>query len=195
VGIAYGGSVAEPGFMRFANKVPLLYQQGDCALTKAAMSVDWKRYGIPGDRLPEGPVMLFIHMASVWVPFTSESKEAVSSYDEILKEIKLALQDCARKLSLYLSGLRKAEMIEQKKLIFDKYSYETAVAIEELTGAPRKKTQEKILKLVEQKWGEIIAEEIGGDNGNGSNGNPVPEKDMKENGEENGEQNREENNK
>ena len=164
-GIAYGGSITEPVVMRFANKVPLLYQQGDCAITKAAMAVDWKRYGVPGDKLPEGPVAIFIHMASVWVPFTSESKEAVSSYDEIIREIKLALQDCARRLSLYLNSMRKAEMIAEKRQTFEKYAYETAVAIEEMTGAPRKKTQETILKLVEAKWGEIIAEETEQENG------------------------------
>jgi DNA topoisomerase-6 subunit B len=178
VGIAYGGSITEPVVMRFANKVPLLYQQGDCAITKAAMAVDWKRYGVPGDRLPEGPVAIFIHMASVWVPFTSESKEAVSSYDEIIREIKLALQDCARRLSIYLNSMRKAEMIAEKKQTFEKYAYETAVAIEELTGAPKKKTQETIMKLVEARWGEIIAEDQAEENG--SNG--TSEKEVDENG-------------
>jgi DNA topoisomerase-6 subunit B len=181
VGIAYGGSIKEPVVMRFANKVPLLYQQGDCAITKAAMSVDWKRYGVPGDKLPEGPVAIFIHMASVWVPFTSESKEAVSSYDEIIREIKLALQDCARRLSMYLNNMRKAEMIAEKKLTFEKYAYETAVALEEMTGAPRKKTQETIMKIVELKWGEIIAEEVA-EESNGVNGKTEKEDD--ENGEE-----------
>jgi DNA topoisomerase-6 subunit B len=182
VGIAYGGSISEPVAMRFTNKVPLLYQQGDCAITKAAMSVDWKRYGVPGDKLPEGPVVIFIHMASGWVPFTSESKEAVSSYDEIMREIKLALQDCARRLSIYLNSMRKAEMITQKKQTFEKYAHETAAAIEELTGAPMKKTRESIMKLVEAKWGDIIAEDQPEENGNGSNG--ASEKEDDEDGEE-----------
>jgi DNA topoisomerase-6 subunit B len=182
VGIAYGGSITEPVVMRFANKVPLLYQQGDCAITKAAMSVDWKRYGVPGDKLPEGPVAIFIHMASVWVPFTSESKEAVSSYDEIMREIKLALQDCARRLSIYLNSMRKAEMIAEKKLTFEKYAYETAVALEEMTGTPRKKTQDAIMKIVELKWGEIIAKDHEEENENGANGKS--EKEADENGEE-----------
>jgi DNA topoisomerase-6 subunit B len=179
VGIAYGGSITEPTVMRFANKVPLLYQQGDCAITKAVMAVDWKRYGVPGDKLPEGPVALFIHMASVWVPFTSESKEAVSSYDEIIREIKLALQDCARRLSMYLNSMRKAEMIAEKKLTFEKYAYETAAALEEMTGIPRKKIQETIMKIVELKWGEIIAEETTEDNS--SNGSQNDE-EVDENG-------------
>ncbi len=115
VGIAYGGSVTGAQLMRFANRVPLLYQSGDCAITKAASQVDWKRYGMPGDKLPDAPIIIFVHMASVWVPFTSESKEAIANYPVIVKEIKLALQDCARKLSVYLSGVRKAAMISEKK--------------------------------------------------------------------------------
>ncbi|MBW1839736.1 MAG: DNA topoisomerase VI subunit B, partial [Deltaproteobacteria bacterium] len=107
VGIAYGGSITEAHLMRFTNRVPLLYQAGDCAISKAVSQVDWKRYGLGGDKLPDGPVVIFAHMVSVWVPFTSESKEAVASYPVIIKEVKLALQDCARKIGSYLSGVRR----------------------------------------------------------------------------------------
>ncbi|MBI4176033.1 MAG: DNA topoisomerase VI subunit B, partial [Candidatus Aenigmarchaeota archaeon] len=93
VGIAYGGSISEPRLLRFANRVPLLYQQGDCAITKGANEIDWKRYGIEADRFPTGPVIVFVHMASVWIPFTSESKEAVANYPIIIKEIKLGIQE------------------------------------------------------------------------------------------------------
>ncbi len=159
VGIAYGGSVAEPSFMRFANKVPLLYQAGDCAITKSITKIDWRRYGLQGSKFPEAPVVIFVHLCSVWVPFTSESKESIASYPVIIKEIKLGLQDCARKLSLYLSGVRKAQMIAEKKRIFERYAGETAVALEELTGSPSKQIEENILKMVEKRWGEINGEE------------------------------------
>ncbi|NIP40567.1 MAG: DNA topoisomerase VI subunit B, partial [Candidatus Aenigmarchaeota archaeon] len=98
VGLAYGGSITDSKVMRFANRVPLLYQQGDCAITKAVTGVDWRRYGLNGKGVPEEPLAMFVHLVSVWVPFTSESKEAVASYPVIIKEIKLALQECARKL-------------------------------------------------------------------------------------------------
>jgi len=154
-GIAYGGSVTEPGIMRFANRVPLLYQQGDCAVTKSATSVDWKRYGIESDKLPTGPVVVFVHICSVWVPFTSESKEAVASYPIIMKEVKLALQEVARKLSLYLSGIRKAEYQAERLKTFEKYAEETAKAVEELTGESAKKIRELIEKVVKEKAGEL----------------------------------------
>lgn len=160
-GIAYGGALAttvkEPEIIRFANRVPLLYKQGDCAITKAIEDIDWKRYGLDlwKKENPE-PVVLFVHMCSVWVPYTSESKEAIASYPIILKEIKLALQECARKLSLYLSGVRKAERIAEKKRVFEKYAKEVAIALEELTGVEAKKTEANILKMVEERWGEIM---------------------------------------
>jgi len=96
VGLAYGGKLAgdEPADLyRFANRVPLQYQQSACAITKSVLSVDWKKYGLQQSRgaLPAGPIAILVHIASVWVPFTSESKEAVASYPEIMKEVRLAL--------------------------------------------------------------------------------------------------------
>ena len=74
--------------LRFANRVPLQYQQGACAITKAVTGTDWKSYQMqqPRGALPVGPMLLMVHIASVWVPFTSESKEAIAHYPEIIKE-------------------------------------------------------------------------------------------------------------
>src|SRR5215470_3203397 len=85
--------------IRYANRVPLLYQQSACATFKATLETAWRNYGISQSRgaLPSGPMVILVHMASVWVPFTSESKEAIADYDEIRKEIKLALQECGRR--------------------------------------------------------------------------------------------------
>jgi DNA topoisomerase-6 subunit B len=95
--------------VRFANRVPLLYQQSACATYKAVMETNWRNYGLSQSRgaLPSGPMMLMVHIASVWVPFTSESKEAVAHYPEIVKEIKLAIQECGRKLSLHVRKQRR----------------------------------------------------------------------------------------
>jgi len=150
VGIAYGGSITEPKFMRFANRVPLLYQGGACAITKSISGTDWRRYGIQSDKLPTDPIIVFVHMASVWVPFTSESKEAIASYPIIIKEIKLALQECARRLSIYLSGIRKAQYQAERKSIFERYAHETAVAISELTGEKADGIEAEIKKIVDK---------------------------------------------
>jgi DNA topoisomerase-6 subunit B len=89
--------------MRFANRVPLLYQQSACSMYKAVLDTTWRNYGVPQSRgaPPAGPMVIFVHMASVWVPFTSESKEAIADYDEIRKEITLALRECGRRLNVF----------------------------------------------------------------------------------------------
>ena len=84
--------------------MPLLYQQSSCAITKAVIQTNWRTYGLhqPKGALPIAPMAILVHVASVWVPYTSESKEAIEPYPEILKEIKLGLQQCARQLAHYL---------------------------------------------------------------------------------------------
>jgi DNA topoisomerase-6 subunit B len=106
--------------LRFANRVPLLYQAGGCAITKAVTGVNWKAYGLsqPKGSMPVGPVVLMLHMASVWVPFTSESKDAIASYAEILREATFALQECGRRLSVFLSRRhREAEAMRKRDYI------------------------------------------------------------------------------
>ncbi len=80
--------------LRLANRVPLQFQHSACAITQTVIGTNWRSYGLAQSRgsLPKGPVTLMVHIASVWVPFTSESKEAVASYPEIQKELRLALQ-------------------------------------------------------------------------------------------------------
>jgi DNA topoisomerase-6 subunit B len=100
-GIAYGGDlpIDEPAeVLRFANRVPLQYQPKACAISESVYELNWKNYGLaqPRGSLPIAPMAIFVHLASVWVPFTSEAKEAVAHYPEMLREITLALQDCGR---------------------------------------------------------------------------------------------------
>ena len=147
--LAYGGahlSGDEPiTLLRFANRVPLLYQQSACAVTKSVIQTTWKNYGIQQARgaLPTAPMVLLVHIASVWVPFTSESKEAVASYPEILKEIRLALQDVGRKLGLYIRrGLREADA-EKKRSYIEKYIPHIGIALQEILGI-NEKQKEKI---------------------------------------------------
>lgn len=114
-----GDSDKEPlmRLSRIANRVPLLYQQSACAIYKSILETNWRSYGLSQSKgaLPRGQVILMIHIASVWVPFTSESKEAIAHYPEIVKEIKLAVQECGRKLGMYVRRQRriKQEMVKR----------------------------------------------------------------------------------
>jgi DNA topoisomerase-6 subunit B len=137
---------------RFANRVPLLYQQGACALTEAVMSVDWKNYGLQqsGKALPVGPAIILLHMASVWAPFTSESKEAIAHYPEIIKEAKLALQEVGRALQLYLSKKRKTQAAKQRVDLFKSISEELATALANITDKPKEELISKITAAVSE---------------------------------------------
>jgi|Deesub1362B_J571_1020462.scaffolds.fasta_scaffold00013_153 DNA topoisomerase-6 subunit B len=102
--------------IRYANRTPLLYQQGGCAITQAIEKINWRNYGLsqPGGtgNLPIGPAIIVVHVASTNVPYTSESKEAVASVDEILSEIELAVRAVARKLKIFLD---RQEILKKRK--------------------------------------------------------------------------------
>jgi DNA topoisomerase-6 subunit B len=137
VGVAYGGDLAGDelaSLMRYANRVPLQYQQGACAVFKSVLATNWRSYGLSQSRgaLPTGPIIIMVHIASVWVPFTSESKEAVAGYDEIIKELKLALQETGRKLSRHIKRGQKMRDEERKRKYIEKYIPHIGIALKEI---------------------------------------------------------------
>ncbi|MFH1379203.1 MAG: DNA topoisomerase VI subunit B [bacterium] len=141
--VAYGGGLPKEelvDLMRFANRVPLLYQQSACAISKSVLQIGWKSYGLEQSRgaLPTGPAVIAVHMASVWVPFTSESKEAIASYPEIIKEIRLALQDCGRKLSAFIKRGRREADANAKRSYIESYIPHVGIALREILNLTEK---------------------------------------------------------
>ena len=137
VGLAYGGDLPEEGLiklLRFANRVPLLYQQSACVITESTINTSWRNYGLSQSTgaLPSGPILLMVHLASVWVPFTSESKEAIAHYPEIEKEVKLALQECGRHLSKFIKRKKRAAEEFKKKSYIKKYIPHIGIALKEI---------------------------------------------------------------
>lgn len=137
--IAFGGELPKDQsarVIRFANRVPLLFQQSACSSFKACAETSWRNYNLsqPRGGLPAGPLVIMIHLASVWVPFTSESKEAVADYDEIRKEMKLALMVCGRKLGTYLRKRQKMQREAARRDVFERYIGEIAKAIHAING-------------------------------------------------------------
>jgi len=143
--------------IRYANRVPLLYQQSACSSFKSVLETSWKNYGVGQSRgaLPQGPMVIFIHMASVWVPFTSESKEAIADYDEIRKEMKLALQECGRRLSSFLRQREHAKSEHERRNIFSLYIEEVAEACGRLKQGKvdTEKLKKQLMKTAIQKTG------------------------------------------
>lgn len=137
--IAYGGALPKDErveILRFANRVPLLYQQGACAITHAIETMKWKNYSLeqPAGSLPVGPAMILIHVASTHIPFTSESKEAIADVPEFLSEIELALKDVARQLKSFLSRQDNLARRREKEEIIQKVLPRIAKKTGEILG-------------------------------------------------------------
>ncbi|MCL5107152.1 MAG: DNA topoisomerase VI subunit B [Candidatus Parvarchaeota archaeon] len=160
VAAAYGGKIQTDKaiLMRFANKIPLLFDSSSCALTQSFFGVDYARYGLKVEnKVPIGQLVFIIHIASVWVPYTNESKNSVASYPVIIKEIKLALQELVRTLSVFLNRKHKSSLFQERISLFDKYGIELAYSLSKLTDIEEKKIKTKIEGLLEKKKEEVKA--------------------------------------
>jgi DNA topoisomerase-6 subunit B len=142
--------------LRYANRVPLQFQPAACAVTQTITSTNWRSYGLSQSRggLPNGPVTAMVHVASVWVPFTSESKEAIASYPEIQKEIRLALQAVGRKLGMYMRRRLRVAQEGQRRSIFLRYLGEVATAVSVINGVDRAKLYDQLLAVAKKKTAE-----------------------------------------
>jgi DNA topoisomerase-6 subunit B len=141
-GLAYGGGLPkdEPvRIIRFANRVPLLYQKGACVSTGSVEAMDWRRYELEqrgGKGVPIGPVVLLVHVASVNVPFTSEAKEAIADIDQIRNEVVLALRECARKMGSHVRKKAKLARMKEKEEVIRKLIPKIAEKAAAITGKP-----------------------------------------------------------
>jgi DNA topoisomerase VI subunit B len=154
--IAFGGELPadeQARVIRFANRVPLLFQQSACSSFKAVVETSWRNYNLqqPKGSLPVGPLVILIHMASVWVPFTSESKEAIADYDEIRKEMKLALMECGRKLGTYLRKRQAMRRQSDRRDVFERYIGEISQAVHAINGTDAKKLYEALLSQAKRR--------------------------------------------
>jgi len=120
VGLIFGGNMAADKpveVLRFANRVPLMYQQGGCLLTKAIESVDWRQYGLDqagGKGVPKGPAAILVHLASTNVQFTSEAKEALAENPEVIEEVRKAMLEMGRGLRKHLEKKKKMAKTQEK---------------------------------------------------------------------------------
>jgi DNA topoisomerase VI subunit B len=141
-----GRAVRKVEIMRFANNVPLLFDTGGCAISKAVQSIEWKRYGI---RDPENaPLTIFVNLISVHIPYTSAGKQAISDEDEIMEELRLGLMDVGRKIFRYIGFRRREEEKQKKRKLFYKYATEVANAVGELTGKNSAEIKTRLHKII-----------------------------------------------
>jgi len=139
--------------LRFANRVPLQFQPKSCAITNAITITNWRSYGLSQSRgsLPSGPISVVVHLASVWVPFTSESKEAVANYPEIEKELRLGLQMVGRKLGVYMNRRNRVKEQGERRNVFLRYLGEVADAVSTINSADRDALYQRLVDAAKKK--------------------------------------------
>ncbi|WP_121744614.1 DNA topoisomerase VI subunit B [Natronorubrum halophilum] len=170
-GIAYGGELPAEGsadVMRFANRVPLVYQRGACATTDVVKSIGWRNYGLDqpgGSGLPNGPAVIMVHVASTNVPFTSESKDAVANVPEMEDEIELAIREAARELKSYLNKRRSMQQRRKKQNVLGKILPKMAEKVAEVTGREEPDIDDAIARIMNN----VLVERSVEANGNGQN--------------------------
>ncbi len=158
VGIVYGGGLPRDQTVqiyRFANRVPLLYQQGACVITKAIENTDWRRYGLEqrgGSGIPFGPAIILVHVASTKIPFTSEAKEAISSIPQIQEEIELALKACGRHLKTHLNKREQKNKTRAKFEIVQEIIPLMAEKTAGILGKPVPDLRGTITKIMDVVW-------------------------------------------
>ncbi len=164
VGMVYGGNLPKDQpveILRFANRVPLLYQQGACAITHAIERIKWRQYGLEqrgGKGIPSGPAVILVHIASTRVPFTSEAKEAVADIPEIIEEIDRALKECARHLRFHIKKQEKKKKVKGKFEIVQKIIPEIARKSAEIVGKPVPPIDKTITKIMGILWVDSVSE-------------------------------------
>ncbi|MCD6488442.1 MAG: DNA topoisomerase VI subunit B [Desulfurococcales archaeon] len=163
VGIAYGGKVPMssddgPILLRYANKIPLLYDEKSDVSWKVVSksNFDWSQYNVS---LPAQLIVL-THICSTKIPFKGVGKESVADVPEIEKELRLALREVARKLRIYLSKKIREEEKKRRIIVLARYIPEVArnLAIIASNGKG-----DKVDGILLEKLSEIIARRTGAD--------------------------------
>ena len=159
--IAYGGGVKDANkkgeVMRFANKVPLLFDAGGCGITETIKSMDWKRYNIKN--FDEEPIAVLVNVVSVHVPYTSAGKQAISNEEDMMAEIKFALMEASRGVQKFISGKRKASEIATKKKVVIRYVDQIARDLAYLSGKKQEKIAKELNQIIEKRYGGLEEEE------------------------------------
>ena len=163
-GIAYGGGAGKAGsdgsasgnVLRFANKVPLLFDGSSCAITEAVKGIQWKRYGI--NNFDEEPVSVFVNVSGVYIPYSGVGKQAIAQEEEIIDEIKLAVMDCARSINRYIKGIKNRNLQESKYKTIMRYVNQLSSDLSDITGKEKEEIKKALGKIIEGRYENLFKE-------------------------------------
>jgi DNA topoisomerase-6 subunit B len=188
-GVAFGGGAGkktdigyEGMLMRFANRVPLLFDSGTCAISAAAKAVDWKRYNLD---MEKQPVSIFVNVSSVHIPYSGVGKESIAQEEEIIEEVRLALMEAARGVQRYVSGKMRVEGEANRYSAIMRYTKQLAADLSSITGKDQAKLENEIERLVASRFPKLRESNAAREGGDGKEEatNPDAEADAEGEGE------------
>jgi DNA topoisomerase-6 subunit B len=149
VGIAYGGEVPKRGtfvIYRFANRIPLLYDEASDVSVRVITAMNWRRYKVQ----PDMPIAILVHICSTKVPYKTVGKEFIADRPEIRKEVANGLRETARQIQHFMSKREHVDRERKRLGIFSKYLPRIAEFSTKLAGKQKPPDIEKLLKSVKQ---------------------------------------------
>jgi DNA topoisomerase-6 subunit B len=106
IGVAFGGNLnAGANVIRFANRIPLLYDESSDVSYKVVRDLNLKNYGLRH----EDPLAFIMHICSTKIPYKTVGKEYIADVDVVRREIELGFKDCLRELSERLRKRNRAQ--------------------------------------------------------------------------------------
>ncbi|MDE1869455.1 MAG: DNA topoisomerase VI subunit B [Candidatus Micrarchaeota archaeon] len=164
VGIAYGGNAGKTtengaggSILRFANKVPLLFDGGTCGISEAIRGLQWKRYNI--DDFEKSPISILVSVCSVYVPYSGVGKQSVAQEEEIMEEVRLSVMDALRILQRYLSGVKSRTTAETKYKTIMRYVSQLSSDLGELTELKSADIENSLKSLIEKKYSKLFGQD------------------------------------
>jgi DNA topoisomerase-6 subunit B len=145
VAIAYGGEVPKKGdfvLYRFANRIPLLYDEASDVSYGVVKTMNWRRYRVSSDM----PIAVLVHICSTKIPYKTVGKEFIADRPEVKKEVLNGIRKAARRLRRFLSKKEHVEREKRRLTVFSKYLPKIARFSTQLAG---KETEPDIRKMLE----------------------------------------------
>ncbi len=148
-----GGGDQQVQLLRFANRVPLQFDKGACAITQAVETVNWRAYGLQQskDSLPMGSFVFAVSVVSPFIKFKNASKETIDSSEELVEEIRRALMQAGQKLSRHINRERKEDDLERKMAHIEQFGPILIEYLGKIVNAKesrKKKAEEGLKKLL-----------------------------------------------
>mmetsp|Transcript_23092 Transcript_23092/g.64022 ORF Transcript_23092/g.64022 Transcript_23092/m.64022 type:complete len:724 (-) Transcript_23092:3965-6136(-) len=143
--VSLGGKEAKEGMnvVRFANRIPLLFEAGADVCTRVATSkINWSSYKIDQKRDKIG---VFVSIVSTKIPYKGTGKEYIGDdITEISVSVKRALQLCCQQLRVHLMKRKALRDQRDRKSKLVKYIPDVSRSLFELLEGMRKRREELI---------------------------------------------------